>query len=1197
MSASSQDGGQSAQQNKPRAKISEAELTAETQTPQFAAAAGSQAASAADNAVNALRYRAGGDLATASVAQQAAQLTKTPLGKIQRQQLLREIGRVQGNAHVQRLVNAVGDSPGLAESRPGSGAAGAMSGRDDRARDEEEQASDLSAAYGQTQISPTPTAADPAASPQSTMPDQSGPPSLAGAVHNAGREAQAATPPPPGGAARAPARQPNGAGPQSAAGNKARAAGAGNKARTAGAGAATVQGAASEAAPQRDNVDFTARIEQFIQEARSGATIGESGTAQGDTRPSTVSGDTTTGTIQRYSPEPDRPVNFAGFDATLDDQRRQIMQISAANHAQIGAAVTSEQQRFTQNRTAAQAELSTNYDLALASLSRAHEGEAASIQEHLAAVIERLTATASAQSGVGLANVAARQAAAVAAGEERAAQAETVGAQRSLEVSAGSEQKASAALVIGNEKAAQHSSSEYAGEISQLASAAAGQTAGEIRQTGQTLAAAAVADMGALAAKLRREAGELATQLDAFGNASAQYVEEDRQAAVVNAQQVADDALRQLSTAHDQTVAELAATHSQAQSQLVQETAGVQAALQQAGDDADLKIDENAAMAIATLEGQAAAIRPQFTGQLGAQAQADLDQATSAMTTVAPQYAATMEGAVGEVTQAMAQQTDAADDRVNTFTSDTLAAYAAAATQFETDALSIGATAQGEMTRLADEGVDNITKETSRADAAMAGIVAEATGEWDSELTQGLGELEAKLQRGVAEQDAALANLAREIDSQAAAIDNRGVLEVIGEALSAVGSLIASAVRAVATVMVAAIAAVVAVALAVVALAVVAVLVVAAVAVAVAAVVVAVAVAAAALLAVVATAIVALGVLAVAVVAAVFVLLALLPLLVALVELVALFIVVTALIPIVLKWLGISSDFFGTDFDAGRDLNVNRFDPEGEGSRDRVEDIEGGLDPDRPTIVIVHGWNNTEAEAWMMDIARAEHNAACAGQPEPCQGPQILIVGWGAGANTLLPYWTSHNIPAAGQELGRRLTQDYGLQPENVRFVGHSFGTYVANEAGRAMGGAAGITALDPADDLVGLNLFSRPDTDFDQNFGESEAIHTSPIAGNQTEHSDRDFYADTEEGIIDNIADWMSGGHSIVDEPDRHSEAQNVYIRYLEERANRGPDYRLGDYMRERRDSENVTGYFEDGQERDIRLTNVDRDGGPSEM
>ena len=160
----------------------------------------------------------------------------------------------------------------------------------------------------------------------------------------------------------------------------------------------------------------------------------------------------------------------------------------------------------------------------------------------------------------------------------------------------------------------------------------------------------------------------------------------------------------------------------------------------------------------------------------------------------------------------------------------------------------------------------------------------------------------------------------------------------------------------------------------------------------------------------------------------------------------------------------------------------------------------GNFDASRPTTVIVHGWNNNKDAAWMSDLAGTIDNH------DPNRN--IVIAGWGPGADRFFPNDAAYNINATGIEVANKL-RDLGLSGSGLDFVCHSFGTYVCNVAAKELGGANSLVALDPASRL-GFNPTNLPDTDFSKNFQYSAAYHSGDIAGTYHTNANEDFYIDT---------------------------------------------------------------------------------------
>uniref|UniRef100_A0A453YNN9 Lipase domain-containing protein n=1 Tax=Anopheles funestus TaxID=62324 RepID=A0A453YNN9_ANOFN len=149
-------------------------------------------------------------------------------------------------------------------------------------------------------------------------------------------------------------------------------------------------------------------------------------------------------------------------------------------------------------------------------------------------------------------------------------------------------------------------------------------------------------------------------------------------------------------------------------------------------------------------------------------------------------------------------------------------------------------------------------------------------------------------------------------------------------------------------------------------------------------------------------------------------------------------------------------------------LLYTRRDISDEGHRLKLDNVDSLLSsnfiPDRPTRIIVHGWQCSKSSPIAESIRDTylllwDYN--------------VIVVDWSACSM----YWNYVRsvgcVPAVGQSLGQlldELHQHTGLVMENVYIIGHSLGAHIAGIAGKMVqnGRLHTIIALDPA-----LPLFS----------------------------------------------------------------------------------------------------------------------------
>ena len=153
----------------------------------------------------------------------------------------------------------------------------------------------------------------------------------------------------------------------------------------------------------------------------------------------------------------------------------------------------------------------------------------------------------------------------------------------------------------------------------------------------------------------------------------------------------------------------------------------------------------------------------------------------------------------------------------------------------------------------------------------------------------------------------------------------------------------------------------------------------------------------------------------------------------------------------------------------------------------------GPIDPSRPTWIVIHGRINSPAD--VLHIA----NVIRLQRPSD----QVLVLDWSHAASKFLTNLTS---------LGERWIQPTGLaaaealknlgfaDKAKINLVGHSWGSYVADELAEAFGGVNVIVALDPAANTIGsqYNVNDTNTVSFQSHSEFALAIHSSCALGNQ---------------------------------------------------------------------------------------------------
>jgi pimeloyl-ACP methyl ester carboxylesterase len=118
-----------------------------------------------------------------------------------------------------------------------------------------------------------------------------------------------------------------------------------------------------------------------------------------------------------------------------------------------------------------------------------------------------------------------------------------------------------------------------------------------------------------------------------------------------------------------------------------------------------------------------------------------------------------------------------------------------------------------------------------------------------------------------------------------------------------------------------------------------------------------------------------------------------------------------------------------------------------------------GIDPNRETVVVIHGWKNSDNSSSIQALAK---------QVASKSNLQVLALDWGSIAEKAnldwgaVPFetakWVGHVASWAKECL-----VNLGLSKNNLTLVGHSLGAYVSAEIGQLLGKVKSIIALDPA--------------------------------------------------------------------------------------------------------------------------------------
>jgi pimeloyl-ACP methyl ester carboxylesterase len=131
---------------------------------------------------------------------------------------------------------------------------------------------------------------------------------------------------------------------------------------------------------------------------------------------------------------------------------------------------------------------------------------------------------------------------------------------------------------------------------------------------------------------------------------------------------------------------------------------------------------------------------------------------------------------------------------------------------------------------------------------------------------------------------------------------------------------------------------------------------------------------------------------------------------------------------------------------------------------------QGGGTPifdDRPTWIVIHGRNSSPGVSYLAGLSAAIDGYSAADQLLVLDWSAAAASGWigGAGENYIIP---------VGTWMAGKLAS-YGLTPDELNLVGHSWGAYVAAETAERVPAPVGTTpqvnsivALDPAADYPG---------------------------------------------------------------------------------------------------------------------------------
>ncbi|HYI13087.1 MAG TPA: PKD domain-containing protein, partial [Thermoanaerobaculia bacterium] len=164
----------------------------------------------------------------------------------------------------------------------------------------------------------------------------------------------------------------------------------------------------------------------------------------------------------------------------------------------------------------------------------------------------------------------------------------------------------------------------------------------------------------------------------------------------------------------------------------------------------------------------------------------------------------------------------------------------------------------------------------------------------------------------------------------------------------------------------------------------------------------------------------------------------------------------------------------------------------------RIEILQpsGGakIDVTKTTWIVIHGRLNSAGTREIQAIAQAIK--------QKNHDHQVLLLDWESAARETF-FWGGFSkgeqwIEPIGQWAARRL-EDYGFSGQTLNLIGHSWGSYIADELAEEIGRVNLIVGLDPAIDTVGSKYNPNDTIDFGAHSAFSIAFHSSNLAGSAT--------------------------------------------------------------------------------------------------
>jgi pimeloyl-ACP methyl ester carboxylesterase len=137
------------------------------------------------------------------------------------------------------------------------------------------------------------------------------------------------------------------------------------------------------------------------------------------------------------------------------------------------------------------------------------------------------------------------------------------------------------------------------------------------------------------------------------------------------------------------------------------------------------------------------------------------------------------------------------------------------------------------------------------------------------------------------------------------------------------------------------------------------------------------------------------------------------------------------------------------------DVNLWRYDTGGR--TERSGGTYQGIDPSRETVIVIHGWNNSDQSSSIRELAKEASEFA----------PQVLALDWGSIAQAGLdwgavPFETAKWIAPVARWAYDRISK-LGISANQLTLIGHSLGAHVSSQIGRLFNGVKNLVALDPA--------------------------------------------------------------------------------------------------------------------------------------